>query len=148
MNTENPRITQPTSVEKDPVCGMTVDPARAKATQEHSGKKYYFCCAGCMEKFRAEPGKYLKSPGLHVVPAPASKTLVSIAPMSTHPVQIALAPAHSSRGQGAPKSAAQPSLNVQAPNARAAANEFTCPMDPEVSQQRPGDCPQVGMALR
>src|ERR1017187_8941949 len=75
MNTENTRITQPTSVEKDPVCGMTVDPARAKATHEHSGKKYYFCCAGCMEKFRAEPAKYL-----------APKTLVGIAPMSSRPV--------------------------------------------------------------
>jgi Cu+-exporting ATPase len=135
VNTENTRITQPTSVEKDPVCGMTVDPARAKATHEHAGKMYYFCCAGCMEKFRAEPAKYL------------AKTLVSIPPMSSRPVQIAPAPAHSARGQGAPKPAAQPSPNAQAPNARAAANEYTCPMDPEVRQQGPGDCPKCGMAL-
>src|ERR1017187_3267413 len=95
MNTKNTRITQPTSVEKDPVCGMTVDPARAKATHEHAGKMYYFCCAGCMEKFRAEPAKYLKSGGLHaspeafsvkVEPAPAPKPLVGIPPMSSRPV--------------------------------------------------------------
>ena len=135
MNTENTRITQPTSVEKDPVCGMTVDPARANATLEHAGKMYYFCCAGCMEKFRAEPAKYL------------AKTLVGIAPMSSRPEQIAPAPAHSAHEQGAPKPAAQPSPNAQAPNARAAANEYTCPMDPEVRQQGPGDCPKCGMAL-
>ena len=59
--------TEASSIEKDPVCGMTVDPARAAATYEHAGKTYYFCCRGCQEKFRAEPAKYLKSGGLHVV---------------------------------------------------------------------------------
>ena len=45
--------------EIDPVCGMKVDPARAKATAEHRGKTFYFCCTGCAEKFRANPDKYL-----------------------------------------------------------------------------------------
>jgi len=26
---------------------------------EHKGKKVYFCCAGCKEKFEKEPEKYL-----------------------------------------------------------------------------------------
>ena len=72
MDTQNTRIAQPTSVEKDPVCGMTVDPARAKATHEHAGKTYYFCCAGCMEKFKVDPQKYLIC-GLQVEPAPHRK---------------------------------------------------------------------------
>ena len=42
-------------MEKDPVCGMTVDPARAKATHEHAGKMYYFCCAGCKENSAPTP---------------------------------------------------------------------------------------------
>ncbi len=46
-------------MERDPVCGMTVDPARAATTAEHAGKTYYFCCAGCAVKFRAQPEKYL-----------------------------------------------------------------------------------------
>jgi P-type Cu+ transporter len=45
---------------RDPVCGMTVDPARAKAQAEHAGKPYFFCCAACAEKFRATPEKYLQ----------------------------------------------------------------------------------------
>jgi Cu+-exporting ATPase len=42
---------------KDPVCGMTVDPAKA-ASYEYGGKKWYFCCQHCLEKFRGDPQKY------------------------------------------------------------------------------------------
>src|SRR5512141_2213166 len=48
--------------EIDPVCGMSVDPATAKAKVEHGGKTYYFCCTGCATKFRADPQKYLGKP--------------------------------------------------------------------------------------
>ncbi len=41
------------------MCGMTVEPASAPASLEHEGKKYYFCCPHCAQKFRAEPGRYL-----------------------------------------------------------------------------------------
>jgi len=44
---------------KDPVCGMNVDPANAKAQAEHDGNNYYFCCGGCRDKFVADPMKYL-----------------------------------------------------------------------------------------
>ncbi len=44
----------------DPVCGMTVDPASAKARADYKGGTYYFCCAGCQAKFTANPEKYLK----------------------------------------------------------------------------------------
>src|SRR5690348_13633982 len=45
---------------RDPVCGMTVNPATAKHTAEHYGTTYYFCCSHCGEKFRSDPAKYLK----------------------------------------------------------------------------------------
>jgi xanthine dehydrogenase accessory factor len=38
----------------DPICGMTVAVAAAKHTAEHRGRTYYFCCAGCREKFLAQ----------------------------------------------------------------------------------------------
>jgi heavy metal translocating P-type ATPase len=44
---------------KDPVCGMSVDPATAKFTAEHAGETYYFCSAKCRDKFVADPGAYL-----------------------------------------------------------------------------------------
>ncbi|MDB5414460.1 MAG: heavy-metal transporting P-type ATPase [Rubritepida sp.] len=45
---------------KDPVCGMTVDPAKTAHHAEHAGHAYHFCSAGCRTKFIAEPGKYLQ----------------------------------------------------------------------------------------
>jgi len=118
------------ALQKDPVCGMTVDPSHAKATHEHAGRTYYFCCLGCKEKFSAAPAKYL-----------TAKTLSGIAPMSAHPVQIAPAAGHG---------ASQAFVKVAPASAaarKAAVNEYTCPMDPEVRQQGPGDCPKCGMAL-
>jgi Cu+-exporting ATPase len=41
----------------DPICGMTVDPARAAGASERDGETYYFCCNMCKEKFDAQtPG--------------------------------------------------------------------------------------------
>ena len=43
---------------KDPVCGMSVDPHTAKHRSEHGGRSYYFCSAGCLAKFQADPARY------------------------------------------------------------------------------------------
>ena len=45
----------------DPVCGMTVVKANAKATFDYQGTTYYFCGTGCKEAFAKEPEKYLKA---------------------------------------------------------------------------------------
>ncbi len=39
-----------------PVMGGAINKA---IFTEHKGKKVYFCCPGCEEKFEAEPGKYI-----------------------------------------------------------------------------------------
>src|SRR5581483_10107974 len=44
---------------RDPVCGMSVDPSKAKHRLDHDGQTLFFCCQGCLEKFRADPQKYL-----------------------------------------------------------------------------------------
>ena len=46
---------------KDPICGMDVEPETAAGSHVHDGQTYYFCCASCLEKFRAEPEKYLEA---------------------------------------------------------------------------------------
>jgi len=43
----------------DPVCGMTVVKANAKATYDYKGTTYYFCNPGCKDAFVKEPEKYL-----------------------------------------------------------------------------------------
>jgi Cu+-exporting ATPase len=108
----------------DPVCGMTVDPATAKAMVEHVGTAYYFCCGGCAQKFRTAPDQYLK-------PKPAGPVLVTLG-----------APKVS-----APSSALVPSVTVSAGKAKSTAPNYVCPMCPEVHQSKPGPCPSCGMAL-
>ena len=44
----------------DPVCGMTVDSARAAGHVDYQGQTYYFCGRGCVEKFRANPAEFIK----------------------------------------------------------------------------------------
>lgn len=47
---------------RDPVCGMSVDPARAEANglmTEHAGVTYHFCGRGCLLDFRDDPERYL-----------------------------------------------------------------------------------------
>jgi Cu+-exporting ATPase len=55
-------LTAGTETATDPVCGMSVDPASAAGSYTHAGNTYYFCSRHCLEKFRADPGKYLSGP--------------------------------------------------------------------------------------
>src|ERR1700761_7395290 len=48
-----------TALAKDPVCGMSVNPATAKHKAEDAGATYYFCSAGCRGKFVADPARFL-----------------------------------------------------------------------------------------
>jgi Cu+-exporting ATPase len=43
----------------DPVCGMTVDPARAASSSTYAGRTFYFCSLGCKTKFDANPAAYV-----------------------------------------------------------------------------------------
>jgi Cu+-exporting ATPase len=51
----------------DPVCGMTVDPAKSPHRHLHHRHSYHFCSNGCRTKFAADPQKYLEKR-----PAPAA----------------------------------------------------------------------------
>jgi YHS domain-containing protein len=47
--------------ERDPICGMTVDQAKAKEagrTSVYEGKTFYFCNDDCKKRFDADPAKY------------------------------------------------------------------------------------------
>ena len=47
------------STSTDPVCGMKVQRGRETATVDHAGAAYLFCSAGCADKFRADPARYV-----------------------------------------------------------------------------------------
>ena len=113
--------------EKDPVCGMNVNPTTSRFKTSHNGKEYFFCCAGCLQKFQANPEKILASP-----PKPMGSGLVTLgAPTSAKPP---ITPS------GAPIS---PLASVREKDTRA----YVCPMCPEVHRIGPGPCPKCGMAL-
>ena len=63
MGTKLVRIGGPVQTVKDPVCQMDVNPQTAKGRYDYQGRTYHFCCQRCMEKFAAEPGKYLAGQG-------------------------------------------------------------------------------------
>jgi Cu+-exporting ATPase len=56
---------------KDPVCGMTVDPDRTPHHHVHAGRTHHFCGAGCLERFRAEPARFLGGAAPGATPAPS-----------------------------------------------------------------------------
>jgi Cu+-exporting ATPase len=68
-----------TTAVRDPVCGMSVDPATSKHRAEHHGTTYHFCAARCHDRFVAEPERYL-SPQPQA-PAAAPIGAVYICPM-------------------------------------------------------------------
>ena len=72
---------KPTSV-IDPVCGMTVDVARAEAADlaiEHDGRTYAFCRSGCKRAFAEEPDVY----AAHVEVAARTQPMHGLAPVGT-----------------------------------------------------------------
>ena len=54
-------LSEPAQVRKDPVCGMTIEPARAAVSLEHGGSTHWFCGPSCLERFRSNPEKYAGS---------------------------------------------------------------------------------------
>ena len=58
----------------DPVCGMTVDVAKAEAaglTLEYEGRTYAFCRDGCRRAFNEEPATYAaKAEHAHAISVP------------------------------------------------------------------------------
>lgn len=47
-------------MEKDPVCGMLVDPKQAAGQRVHQNETYYFCSPACLVKFDQAPLRYVQ----------------------------------------------------------------------------------------
>ena len=132
---------------RDPVCGMTVDPAAA-ATFDYQGRRYAFCSPSCLEKFRAEPAKYLTQSAA----APAKPTAASAArgPRSKPaPGEVYTCPMDPDVRQAGPGACTKCGMALEpVVVARPATRtEYVCPMHPEVVRSERGSCPICGMAL-
>ncbi len=60
---------------RDPVCGMTVDPATTAHRTAEKGVEYFFCNAGCRAKFVAAPEKYIAISSAPVAPRGAEDAI-------------------------------------------------------------------------
>jgi len=128
--------------EKDPVCGMTVDPSKAVAKQEFRGNTYCFCSKRCAERFAKEPDKFLVPPGNSgMETAHAGHTAHGIDADAVHRgASVAGVPTGKTSGTlRSAVEATQPIANKPA--------LYTCPMHPQILQNGPGSCPICGMAL-
>jgi Cu+-exporting ATPase len=146
----NPSNPAPT-LERDPVCGMNVNPATAKHLHEHAGKPYYFCCAGCLEKFKATPAKYLNAPsGLVTLGAakPISSDHTHTSPRTPDKIAYVcpMCPEVRELKPGACPSCGM-ALEPEVPITSPPRTEYTCPMHPQIVRPGPGSCPICGMAL-
>src|ERR1700678_1763724 len=132
--------------ERDPVCGMHVDPARAAAKVEHTGKTFYFCSAGCGKKFAASPEKYLPANAAapREVKAPPKSTVEYTCPM--HPEVRETVRAGATPPPCPDCGMALDPLELDATQP-ASKTQYVCPMHPEIVRDAPGSCPICGMAL-
>lgn len=114
-------MNNPAAPSIDPVCGMRVQPAKAKFNARHAGVEYYFCAESCYNKFAAEPDRYLSKKGGNPFEAMG----------------------------GDPFTVPPPKVNEKRNtiNRSARAKDWYCPMCDGVESDSPGDCPKCGMAL-
>jgi P-type Cu+ transporter len=155
--------------QKDPVCGMDVDPANTRYQTEHNGKEFFFCSAGCLARFQANPEKILSS-----APQPMGSGLVSLSgpalvmPTTGKPsapkAQLPGEPGKDTRAHVGPTYVCPMcpevrqigpgpcpkcgmALDPESPALPATRREYTCPMHPQIVRPEPGNCPICGMAL-
>jgi Cu+-exporting ATPase len=130
---------------------MSVNPVTAKATAEHDGETYYFCCAGCAQKFSANPWEYLKpKSSLLVTLGPAHPGLVSIPAAVPQPATSTayVCPMCPEVRENRPIPCPSCGMALEAETPTLATKiEYTCPMHPQVVRPGPGSCPICGMAL-
>lgn len=132
-----------TSVE-DPVCGMEVNPSGAAGSFQNEGKSYYFCSKSCLEKFRAEPAKFIKGR--------VRETVTSIRSAAQKDADTGgeyTCPMHPEVRNAGPGSCPKCGMALEPVTIKAPATktQYTCPMHPDIVRDEPGFCPICGMAL-
>ena len=132
-----------TSIERDPVCGMTVDPKTAKHTHIHSGEEYNFCASRCREKFMEAPEDFIEAQDLVCGMTVSRKT-------SEHMAKHDGARFYFCSSNCLDKFETNPDNYLDGNQTTVTAPPgtiYTCPMHPEVETIGPSDCPLCGMAL-
>ncbi len=138
---------------------MDVNPATAKHVYKLRGKNYYFCCASCLEKFKADPEKYLsatppaRGSGLVMLGAPAPTSASAHSHQSpprastNRPAYVCPMCSEVRENQPGACPSCGMALESELPIPPSTRTDYTCPMHPEIVRPGPGSCPICGMAL-
>jgi Cu+-exporting ATPase len=133
-------------MERDPVCGMSVEPNKSAARVEHGGQTYYFCAPGCAKRFQQAPEKYLQPAKAQAAPSGLVNLHGSQSSAAVHATEDAKLATHETSVVPAVREAEH-----KPPSEKPVAGDkqvrYTCPMHPQIVQIGPGTCPICGMAL-
>lgn len=122
--------------ERDPVCGMMVQPAKAAGRHEHNGTLYYFCNPSCLARFKAAPATFL-TPGFRPMGMAGMGLVGARTPGGFAPPRLS-----------GPRLQIHPTQAVTSAVPHAAAGtRYVCPMCEGVVSNKPDACPKCGMAL-
>ena len=144
-------VSKSATLVKDLVCGMDVNPTTSKHRVDNAGKSYFFCCAGCAEKFKANPDKYLTPAArsgfsdLVMLGMPAIRPATPPVPATQATYVCPMCPQVRVSKPG-PCPSCGMALESEFPPSPTR-SEYTCPMHPEIIRPSPGSCPICGMAL-
>ncbi len=160
----------------DPVCGMQVAEDSPHQT-EYEGRQWSFCSASCLEKFRAEPARYLDAGqeettthdhhghnhahehhsehgACHHESLKDPVCGMTVSEDSPHQLEHGGRAWYFCSARCKEKFSQNPQTYIEqaqhgtAPVVEGPLDaEYTCPMHPEVRQIGPGSCPKCGMAL-
>ena len=139
-------VTKPneaSTIIRDPVCGMTVNPKAGKPFADRDGHRFHFCAMHCRERFLDDPEAYVEARD-------------PVCGMSVDRASAPFMAKHSgerfyfcsARCQEKFEQAPEDYLGDRSePEPMPEGTLYTCPMDPEIVRDQPGDCPICGMAL-
>ena len=135
----------------------------------HAGKEYFFCCAGCLTKFQANPEGTVGAAKADGARGWCRGCAGAVAPQRGHSASAppAARPSCTQRHGAANRyarlrlshvpgsapgwpgavSKVRHGVEPESPALAATKTEYTCPMHPEIVRTEPGTCPICGMAL-
>lgn len=130
----------------DPVCGMEVKDDSGHLLQYHE-QSWFFCSEKCQKKFEANAEQYTVDPVCQMFVKPASTQRFNhndktyrFCSEKCKGKFIINPEAYVVGGEPVEKAGAEtPS--------KSSSGQYTCPMHPEIIQDKPGSCPKCGMAL-
>jgi len=131
-------MAEPSSLVIDPICGMKVDPQKA-ISAEKEGRKFYFCCSHCRDKFLASPStpSSVNQP-VQVISLGIPSKKANLNSPSTTALPTVTAERKSCCGGGHSSHEAVTPSDDKA---------YFCPMCPGQESDSPGYCKICGMAL-